>query len=180
MIVPPPVRVTVSTKALRVKVAVTVFAASIVTLQAPVPEHAPDQPPKAEFASGAAPSATTVSPVIDAEQVAPHAIVAGVLVTVPPPVPVLLTASVNDAFVNVAVTLRAALIVVVHAPVPAQSPLQPANVLVDSGVAVSVTTAPTAKLEPVGLVVTVPLPFLLMLILNVVVVLTFRLMDTVA
>src|SRR5260221_6385082 len=98
-IVPAPVRATVSAKALRVRFAVTDFAASMVTLQPPVPLQAPVQPPKAEFASGAALSATTVSPVIDAAQVAPHAMPPGVPVTVPPPVPVLLTVSVNDAFV---------------------------------------------------------------------------------
>ena len=51
---------TVNAYCLRVKVAVTLLAASIVTLQAPVPEQAPDQPPNCEPEAGVAVSATTV------------------------------------------------------------------------------------------------------------------------
>jgi len=66
----------------------------------------------------------------------------------------------------VAVTDAAALIVTVHAPVPEQAPLQPANVDPASGVAVSETEVPVLKLAvqvpgqvmPVGLLVTVPVP----------------------
>jgi hypothetical protein len=43
---------------------------------------------------------------------------------------------------KIAVTLRAVVIVTTHAPVPAQSPLQPPKVKLRLGVAVSVTTAP--------------------------------------
>ena len=42
------------------KVAVTLLAASIVTLQAPVPEQAPDQPPNCEPEAGVAVRDTTV------------------------------------------------------------------------------------------------------------------------
>jgi hypothetical protein len=42
------------------KLALAVLPASIVTLQAPVPEHAPDQPTKAECAAGVAVSTTVV------------------------------------------------------------------------------------------------------------------------
>jgi hypothetical protein len=89
------------------------------------------------------------------------------LVIVPEPVPVLLTVSVYEVVVtlNVAVTVRAALIVTVHIPVPLQSPDQPVNVDPLLGVAVSVTEAPEVKLAehvppqliPLGLV-TVPVP----------------------
>src|SRR5437762_377816 len=47
--------------ALRPKVAVTDFAALIVSWHAPVPEHAPLQPEKAEPADGAAVSVTTLA-----------------------------------------------------------------------------------------------------------------------
>jgi hypothetical protein len=43
---------------------------------------------------------------------------------------------------NVAVTLRAALIVTVQVPVPLQAPLQPTNEEPDPGSAVSVTAVP--------------------------------------
>ena len=69
---------------------------------------------------------------------------------------------------NVAVTLSAALIVIVQVPVPLQAalPLQPANVLPEFGVAVSVTDAPLVKFAehvdghviPDGLLETVPFP----------------------
>lgn len=80
------------------------------------------------------------------------------LAQVPPvPVPVVL---------NVAVTLRAAVIDNVQFPVPVHSPLQPANVEPLAGAALSVTDVPFAKfaahvlpqLMPAGEDVTVPVP----------------------
>ena len=67
---------------------------------------------------------------------------------------------------NVAVTLRAAVIASVQPPVPEHPPLQPANVEPLAAVAPNVTEAPLAKLAvqvlpqlmPVGLEVTVPVP----------------------
>jgi len=67
---------------------------------------------------------------------------------------------------NVAVTLRAAVIGVVQVPVPVQAPLQPANVEPLDAAAVSVTEVPLAKfalhvvpqLTPAGDEVTVPSP----------------------
>ena len=56
--VPSPERTTVSR--LISNAAVTVFAASIVTWQVPVPEHAPHQPTNARFELGVAVSVTTV------------------------------------------------------------------------------------------------------------------------
>lgn len=52
--------------------------------------------------------------------------------------------------------------------VPVQAPPQPIQGCPGSGVAVSVTTVPLAKLVATGFVETVPLPFLLMLILKLV------------
>ena len=48
----------------------------------------------------------------------------------------------NGIVLNVAVTLRAALIVTWHVPVPLHAPLHPANIDPLAGVAVSVTTVP--------------------------------------
>jgi hypothetical protein len=69
----------------------------------------------------------------------------------------------------------AASIVITHDPVPVHAPLQPVNVDVPSGVAVSVTTVPTVKvveqvppqLMPAGLEVTVPAPLPDFAMLNV-------------
>ena len=70
------------------KVAVTVVAPEIVTVQLPVPEQPPPvQPPKAEPAAGAAVSVTAAPLAKLAAQVAPQLIPAGLLVTVPVPAP---------------------------------------------------------------------------------------------
>ena len=67
---------------------------------------------------------------------------AGSLVTVPLPVPVLLTDKACCTSVKVAVADCAALIVTTHVPVPLHAPLQPAKVDPAAGVAVSVTAVP--------------------------------------
>src|SRR3989442_1646644 len=91
----------------------------------------------------------------------------GVLVTVPSPVPALLTARVKVWRSKVAVTVVAALRVTVHAPVPVQPPpLQPVNVESAAGVAVTATTGPpdwgaehvAPQLPPAGPRATVPGP----------------------
>jgi hypothetical protein len=75
--------------------------------------------------------------------VAPQLIPAGLEVTVPLPVPDLLTESVNVCTLKVAVTDVAAFMVTEHVPVPEQPPpLQPANVDPPAGDAVSVTAVP--------------------------------------
>jgi hypothetical protein len=66
----------------------------------------------------------------------------GLLVTIPPPVPILLTVRVCMLRVNVATTVLAASIVTVQESVPLHAPLQPAKVEIESGVAKSVTSVP--------------------------------------
>src|SRR2546425_7020 len=143
---------------LMAKVAVTARAALIVTVQAPV---------KVEPAADAAVRVTAVPVVKAAEQVAPHEMPAGALVTVPLPAPDLVTVRAKDDWMKVAVTEVAAVIVTVHVPVPVQPPpLQPVKVEPAAGAAVRVTTVPGVKeVEhvapqeiPAGLLVTVPLP----------------------
>jgi hypothetical protein len=160
-----------------VNVALTPCAALIVTTQVPVPEHpAPLHPPKAEPAPGVAVNITTVSMVYDAEQVAPQLIPAGLDVTVPVPVPVLLTVNAKVCKGNVAVTFCTALMVTTQVPVPEHPPpLQPWNVEPAAGVAVRVTTVELAndatQVVPqsitAGLAVTVPVPLPLLLTVRV-------------
>ena len=64
---------------------------------------------------------------------------AGALVTVPLPVPVLVTVNGKP---NVAETVLAAFIVTALVPVPEQAPPQPENVAPTAWVAVNVTTVP--------------------------------------
>ncbi len=72
------------------------MAALSVTVQVPVPEQPPPlQPVKVEPAAGAAVKVTAVPLAYVAEQVAPHEIPAGALVTVPVPAPLGLTVSVK-------------------------------------------------------------------------------------
>ncbi len=70
-------------------VAVTEVSLVNVTLQAPTPVQAPDQPANLEFAFGAAVRVTMVPLVKLALHVVPQLIPAGLLVIVPPPVPAL-------------------------------------------------------------------------------------------
>src|SRR5207247_631336 len=129
-------------------VAVTVVAAESVTTQVPVPEQPlPLQPLKAEPAAGVAVSVTAVPLAKLAAQVTPQLIPTGALVTVPLPVPALLTVSAKLGRLKVAVTVVAAETVTVHDPVPVHPPpLQPLKIEPAAGVAVSVTAVPLAKL----------------------------------
>jgi hypothetical protein len=63
----------------------------MVTLQLPVPEHAPLQPVKVEPVEATAVRVTAESSVKVAEQVEPQLMPLGELVTVPEPVPALVT-----------------------------------------------------------------------------------------
>ena len=76
-------------------VAVTFFAASMVTEQLPVPVQAPPQPAKTEPLPGVAVSVTAVPLASVAEHVVPQSTPAGLLVTVPVPVPFRATLSEN-------------------------------------------------------------------------------------
>jgi hypothetical protein len=142
----------------------------MLTVQAPVPEHAPFQPVNVDPVAGVAVRVTLVPLVKEATQVAPQEMPAGALVMVPLPVPDFVTLRANEdgsASVNVAVTDVAALTVTVQTPVPAHPPpLQPENVEPAAGVAVKVTTVPLVNAVeqvapqemPAGALVTVPLP----------------------
>src|SRR5207245_4003234 len=127
----------------------------------------PLQPLKIDPESGVAVSVTAVPLVKFVVQFVPHAMPAGVLVTVPPPLPPFVTVSAKVGTSKVAVTAVGAEIVTVQAAVPEQPPpLQPAKVEPAAGVAVSVTAVPLVKLAeqvtpqliPTGALVTVPLP----------------------
>jgi len=151
------------------KPAVTEAAALIVTVQVVVAplQPPPLQPVKVDPADGAAVRVTRVPEVNETEQVVPQLRPAGELVTVPLPVPPLLTVSAKGACMKVAVTEAAAFMVTTQVPEPVQPPpLQPAKVDPADGVALSVTTVPDVnevehvvpQLMPEGELVTVPLP----------------------
>jgi hypothetical protein len=116
----------------------------MVTVQAPVPVHAPDQPANVEPPAAVGVSVTIVLAANVAEHEEPQKMPAGAEVTVPLPVPLRVTLSGNSTALNVAVTARAELIVTTQVgEVPVHAPDQPPNTLPPIGTAVSVTTAPT-------------------------------------
>jgi hypothetical protein len=98
--------------------------------------------------------------------VGPQLIPAGLLLTLPLPVPVRFTEIVLGFAVNVAVTLADALPPSVQLPVPVQPPLHPANVDPLAAAAVSVTAVLAGyvavhvgpQLMPDGVLLTVPAP----------------------
>src|SRR4051794_25989644 len=101
---------------------------------------------------------------------------AGVLDTVPEPVPALLAVSVNVFRVNNALTEFAEVIVITQVPVPLQPlPLQPLKVDPVEAAADSVTTVPWSygsvqsppQLIPAGVLDTVPAPEPVLLTVNV-------------
>src|SRR5438552_12677995 len=145
---PVPTLLTVSAKAGRRKVAVTVVAAETETTHDPVPEHPPPlQPVKVDPAAGVAVSVTAVPLAKLAVQVAPHVMPAGELVTVPLPVPTSLTVSAKVGRLKVAVTVVAAETETTHDPVPEHPPpLQPPKVEPAAGLAENDTAVRRAKL----------------------------------
>jgi hypothetical protein len=78
------------------KFALTNFAASMVTLQAPVPLQAPLHPANVEPESGVAVKLTAVPLAKSAEQLEPQEIPGGELATVPVPVPLFVSVRVKD------------------------------------------------------------------------------------
>jgi hypothetical protein len=167
--VPVPVVLTVSAKVgAGKKVAVTGTAAvPMVMLQLPVPEQpAPVQSANTEPAVGVAVSVTPAPVLKFAEQVAPQLMPAGVLLTVPVPVPAKVTL-IGKAFgTKSASTVWAEFRVTEQAPVPEQAPLQPLNTEPAAGVGVRVTTEPLEKIAaqvapqliPAGALTTDPVP----------------------
>jgi hypothetical protein len=143
--VPVPARVTASAKLDELlKVAVTARAAVIDTVQVDVPVHAPLQPAKLEPLAAAAVSVTEAPLAKFALHVAPQLMPPVFDVTVPEPVPFLLTvnAKVVELLLKVAVTERAAVIDTVQVLVPVHAPLQPAKLAPLAAAALSVTDAP--------------------------------------
>jgi hypothetical protein len=148
--VPPPVPAsdTVNCTGSNVNVAVTERATSSATVQvAAEPVHAPLQPVKLEPAAATAVSVTDAPLTKLNWQVAPQLMPAGLLVTVPPPVPDLLTVRGIGSNVNVAVADLAALIDTAQVlDEPVHAPLQALKLDPAAAAAVSVTVAPLAKL----------------------------------
>src|SRR5436189_5060873 len=146
-------------------------------MQVPVPEQAPPlQPEKVEPAVGVAVKVTAVPPANGAAHVAPQAMPAGLLATVPAPAPALVSVRVKDCTAKVAVTEVAAFSVTIQVPVPEQPPpLQPVKVEAAAGVAVRMTAVPPAyeavqvapQAMPDGALLTVPLPVPVLITLSV-------------
>ena len=150
-------------------VAVTAVSELRGTVQVSVPAHtAPLQPAKADPFAGVAVNVTTVPELNCEEHAAPQLMPAGLLVTVPEPVPAVLIVSVDcigGEAAKFAVTELSELRVKLHPPEPEQAPLQPVKPKFCEGVMVSVTTVPdtkpalqdVAQLIPPGVLTTVPL-----------------------
>jgi len=152
----------------RLNVPVTDCAILIVTVQLPVPVQPPPplHPIKSEPGAALADKVTLVPLAKLALQVPGQLIPVGMLVTVPEPLPAIVTDNAK-LITNVAVTVCAILIVTVQLPVPVQPPpFHPVKVEFAAGLADRVTLAPLPKfalqvpgqLMPVGVLVTVPDP----------------------
>jgi hypothetical protein len=127
--------------AVRLNVAVTAAGEVTVPAQAAVPPQAPDQPAKTEPGAGVSVSETIVPDGKSVVHVAPQLIPAGVLVTVPEPVPAseTVTGTCGGMTAKVAVTNCGPSIVRTQVALPEQAPVQPVKVDPAAGVAVSVT-----------------------------------------
>jgi len=130
--VPPLVIESVYETGIALNVAVTVLACDMVTEHVlAVPVHAPLQPEKVLPLVATAVSVTLEPDVRLAEQVLPQEMPAGLLVSVPDPVPLLVTDSAYEAgiAVNVAATDCACDMVTEHVlAVDVHAPIQPENV----------------------------------------------------
>lgn len=163
--VPEPALTTLSVHCLT-NAAPTLLAESIVTTHEPVPVHAPLQPPKRDPAEAAGVSVTDVPERNEALQTGSQLIPDGLLVTVPVPVPPLVTDSANIG-VKVAVTDRGAVMLIVQVlPVDDVHPDQLVNAEPADGEAVRVTEVLVSKAAlhvvpqsmPAGELDTPPLP----------------------
>ncbi len=140
-----------------------------VTVQSLVPTHASPHPAKLEPEAGVAVREITVPGSTLREQVLPQAMPAGLLVTVPVPLPPRSTVRDGRAL-NIAVICLSAVMSSVQVPVPVHAPNHPMKGSAGSfALAVRVTVVPLAKLAeqtgvpveglqfmPAGLLVTVP------------------------
>jgi hypothetical protein len=167
--VPVPVLATERVDVFSVNVAATFRAVVMLTMQAPVPVQAPVHPAKVEPVPAEAARVTLVPPEKLALHDVPHAIPPGVEVTVPLPVPFLVSASVYEVGalkVKAAVTLFAPSTTKAQLPVPVQAPLQPEKVDPVAAVALRARLVPLAMLVlqalpqsmPLGLDATAPIP----------------------
>jgi len=146
-------------------VAVTDLLTSIVRLQVRAGLKVAQSPPQLKVAPpvGAAVRVTGVPLVNVAEHTPRQVIPAGLLVTVPAPVPPMETTRGIGGGLNVAVTDW--VLETLQVPLPLQPPLQPTKVEPPVGVAVRVTGVvklwpqlPLVQMSPGGLLVTVPVP----------------------
>jgi hypothetical protein len=128
------------------KVAVTCSLALSFTVQvASVPVQPPAHPTKVEPSAAAAVRVTAVPWSKLALHVCPQLIPDGLLLTLPLPVPLRVTASTGESL-KVAVTEEFWLNVILQAPTPLQAPDHPAKKELAAGDAASVTSVPLAKL----------------------------------
>ena len=169
MPVPVPVLATERVDVFSVNVAATVRAVVMLTVQVPVPVQAPVHPAKVEPVPAEAARVTLVPLEKFALHEVPHAIPPGVEVTVPLPVPFLVSVRAYEVGVlraKAAVTLFAPSTTKVQLPVPVQAPLQPEKVDPAAEVALRARLVPPAMLAlqalpqsmPLGLEATAPLP----------------------
>jgi hypothetical protein len=148
---------------LKLNVAVTNLDELIVTEQLAVPTQAPLQPAKTDPDAAFAVRATTVPLANDLLHVVGQLMPAGLLVTVPVPLPAKVAVS-GKTNLNVAVADFDAVIVTEQEPVPEQAPLQPVKMEPAVEFALRVTLVPSEKPRthlpgqfiPVGLLVTDP------------------------
>jgi hypothetical protein len=127
-------------------VAVTCSLALSFTVQvASVPVQPPAQPTKVDPSAAAAVRVTAVPGSKLAVHVCPQSTPDGLLLTLPLPVPLRVTASTGKSL-KVAVAEEFWLNVILQAPTPLQAPDHPAKKELAAGDAASVTSVPLAKL----------------------------------
>ncbi len=127
------------------KLALTDASADIVTLQAPVPEHAPPQPVNVLPSFGVAVNATDAPSPNVALQVVGHAIPDGSEATEPSPVTLTSSVRVTATAEKLAPTDWSPVIVTLQAPLPEQAPVQPSNTNPSPGAGVSPTVEPSSN-----------------------------------
>ena len=138
-----PSPVTITVKAwVGTNVAVTDFAASMVTLQAIDPAQSPLQPSKRLDAVGVGVRVTCESFANPKVQVPGQSRPAGAETTRPAPSTVTVSACGSTTGSNAADTVLAASMVTTQSPAPVQAPAQAVNAWPDSGIADSVTAVP--------------------------------------